>query len=71
MLTKIFHCDRDNELASVVAPKTDDQIPEGWSRLKVELPEGGYTFVFCPRCSGYLDEVLQAFGLPPLSRSKT
>lgn len=65
MLTKIFHCDRDREQAALVAPSTDTQLPEGWTRVRIEHPEGGYVFVFCPRCAGYLDEILQAFGLPP------
>lgn len=64
MLTKVFHCDRDREQAVVVAPKSDEQLPEGWARVLIGYPEGGYTFVFCPRCSTFLDEVLVAFGMP-------
>ncbi len=64
MLTKVFHCDRGHEQAIVVAPKTDEQMPEGWTRVNIEMTEGGYVFVFCPQCSRFFDEVLIAFGMP-------
>jgi len=70
MLTKIFHCDRDKTMASLIAPKADDQLPDGWARLRLALPEGGYDLVFCERCTGFLDETLQAFGMPPLPRPR-
>ena len=61
MVTRIFHCDRDREQAVVL--KEDVALPTGWTRIRQEGPEGGYSWVFCVRCSAYLRELLATLGL--------
>ncbi len=63
MMTRIFHCDRCRDQA--VLSTEELELPTGWTRVRQEGPEGGYTFVFCPRCGGYFREVLVTFGLGP------
>jgi len=63
MLTLIFHCDRDREQA---VTKDGSDLPPGWTRVKQDGPEGGYTWVFCQRCSAFFRELLAAFGVGPV-----
>lgn len=73
MITRIFHCDRDRELATVIAET--EILPRGWRRIHVVESaggEGGYVWYFCPRCCAALDALLVSFDVrlgPPPQRA--